>query len=402
MKETIDFRNINLLGTAEQGVRLERVRSIMRTAGIDAALVRSNVVLYYLTGRVFRGYIYLDLRNIAYFVRQPLTLLASEGEQMHFIRKPEDIAPLLAAQGIEMQGNTALELDTLPYSEVMRLTAALGMSTTAGNMSAVLRNARMVKTAEEQRKLEISGEKHAAAYSSIHSLYRPGMTDIEIQVEIERVLRLEGCLGIFRTSGTEMETHMGSLVTGDNSDTPSPYDFAMGGAGADPSLPIGANGTLIEPGIPVMVDLNGNFNGYMTDMSRCFYTGELSSEAMRANEVSISICHELAAMMRPGVKTCDLYNRALQMATDAGLANYFMGHTSHAGFVGHGVGIEINEAPVLAPRSKDIIEEGMVLAVEPKFVIPGIGAIGVENTYIVGADAGRCITNAPLEPVQFN
>ena len=64
--------------------------------------------------------------------------------------------------------------------------------------------------------------------------------------------------------------------------------------------------------------------------------------------------------------------------------------------MGHGLGIEINEAPVIAPRSADILQAGNVIAIEPKFVIPGMGAVGIENTYIVGDEApGRVVTTAP-------
>ncbi|MDE6574465.1 MAG: M24 family metallopeptidase, partial [Muribaculaceae bacterium] len=77
-------------------------------------------------------------------------------------------------------------------------------------------------------------------------------------------------------------------------------------------------------------------------------------------------------------------------------------HRSHAGFVGHGVGIEINELPVIAPRSKDILVENNVIALEPKFVIPGIGAVGIENTYIVRKNGGEQITNAETQPVQLS
>ncbi|MDE6093999.1 MAG: M24 family metallopeptidase, partial [Muribaculaceae bacterium] len=61
------------------------------------------------------------------------------------------------------------------------------------------------------------------------------------------------------------------------------------------------------------------------------------------------------------------------------------------------VGIEINEAPVIAPRSRDVLEVGNVIAIEPKFVIPGTGAVGVENTYVVTCDGLRCLTNLPEE-----
>ena len=79
----------------------------------------------------------------------------------------------------------------------------------------------------------------------------------------------------------------------------------------------------------------------------------------------------------------DTRDTGSSMAEEAGLGEYFMGHNQQAGFVGHGVGIELNEAPVLAPRSKEIIKKGMVLALEPKFVIPGVGVMGIENTVAV-------------------
>ena len=81
------------------------------------------------------------------------------------------------------------------------------------------------------------------------------------------------------------------------------------------------------------------------------------------------------------------------MAAEAELSAYFMGHNQQAGFMGHGVGIEINEAPVLAPRSRDVLEAGNVIAVEPKFVIPGTGAVGIENTYLITSDGCECLTD---------
>ena len=138
--------------------------------------------------------------------------------------------------------------------------------------------------------------------------------------------------------------------------------------------------------MPVMVDVNGNYNGYMTDMTRMYIEGEPSENALQVLALSSDICRTLAGMMRPGAKACDLYNKASQMAADAGMADFFMGHRSHAGFVGHGVGIEVNELPVIAPRSRDILAAGNVIALEPKFVVPGLGAIGIENTYVVAAE----------------
>ena len=93
----------------------------------------------------------------------------------------------------------------------------------------------------------------------------------------------------------------------------------------------------------------------------------------------------------------EAYEYAKKMVDDAGFADYFMGHRQKAGFIGHGVGIEVNELPVIAPRSKDVFKKNNVIALEPKFVIPGTGAVGVENTYIVGDNGLECITNFPEE-----
>ncbi|MDE6393345.1 MAG: aminopeptidase P family protein, partial [Muribaculaceae bacterium] len=227
------------------------------------------------------------------------------------------------------------------------------------------------------------GLRHCAVYSRIDSCYREGMTDLEFQIEIEHVLRMEGCLGFLRVAGSRMEINMGSLLAGPNADVPSPYDFSMGGAGVDPSLPVGASGIIMKPGMSVMVDMNGGFNGYQTDMTRCWTVGEVGEKALRAHECSRAILRDLESFARPGVEAGELYRRAARIAEEAGLSSCFMGHAHKVAFIGHGVGIELNEAPVLMGRDRTLLEENMTLAIEPKFVIPEVGALGVENTYVV-------------------
>ncbi len=395
MKQPYDYRHADLLGAEEQTRRLEPLRRAMKAAGIGRALVSSPANLYYLTGRVYRGYLYIesDSDRVLYLVRRPNHL---EGAGVHLISKPAEINGVLAEAGVGAGEPMALELGIMPYSDTLRLCKALGMTEPGGDISPVLRAVRAVKTEVEQSMLRASGEKQTEVYSRIPHLYQEGMSDIELQIEIERQSRLEGCLGQFRVAGTDMEIFMGNVLTGKNADTPSPYDFAMGGAGLDPSLPVGADGTVIRPGQPVMVDVNGNYTGYMTDMTRCYGSGIMPEEVVKANQLSADICEALAGMMTPGTPAAELYNKALEMARTAGMEAYFMGHRSHAGFVGHGVGIEINELPVIAPRSRDILQAGNVIALEPKFVLPGIGAVGIENTYIVHSQApGERITKAP-------
>lgn len=385
---------LNLLPPSEQSTRFGRISEMMRAEGIDHVLISDNANIYYLTGRVIDGYILINADGSArYFVRRPLGL---SGNDIVYIHKPEHIAEHI---NLDSSSTIALELDLLTYAMATRLMKVFD-GWAVKNASPLMRRARAVKTPFEIERIAASGVKQERVYRRVPHLYRDGMTDLELQVEIERTSRLEGCLGQFRISGDSMELYMGNILVGDNADNPTPYDFAMGGQGIDPSLPVGADGTVIRPGMSVMVDVNGNYTGYMTDMTRTYAISPLKPLAEKAHQCSIDICAELSAMARPGVEAKKLYERAEQMAREADLYDYFMGHHQKAGFVGHGLGIEINEMPVIAPRSRDILEVGNVFALEPKFVIPGVGAVGIENTYVVEADTTRCLTNAP-QPITY-
>lgn len=373
----------------ELKLRWDKIQQNMSDVHADGLLICDNVNLYYVSGRIFRGYCYIPVKGEPiFFVRRPLGL---NGTQVVYIRKPEEIGEYLQKNGIAFPDKLLLESDSISYSDYKRYETIFTPKEVL-NGTALLRRCRSIKTPYEIDLIRRSGELHAKAYETIPSLYRKGMTDVEFSIELEHECRKLGSLGIFRIFGQSMEIFMGSVLAGDNADTPSPYDFAMGGAGLDVSLPVGCNGTVLTEGMSLMVDMGGNFTGYMTDMTRTYAIGSVQELAMKAHETSIAIHQAIAAKSRPGVAAKDLYELAAEMANNAGLSDYFMGHRQKAGFIGHGVGIEINEAPVLAPRSRDILAEGMVFALEPKFVIPGTGALGIENTYVVTADGVEKLT----------
>lgn len=381
-----------LLNPSERGefdLRITKVREMSKASDYDAILISSSVNIYYLTGGICRGYLYLPMNDEPkFFVIPPAE---ADKPIMESIRKPEQICEKLIESGYQLPRRLGLEFDDLYYSEVERLAKCFkGAEIT--NCSGTLRGARVIKTPQEIKKMEEDGKRQSAVYSKIPTVYRAGMTDLEFQIEIERILRLEGCLGYLRVSGSKMEINMGSVICGDNADATSPYDFSMGGSGIDTSLPVGADNKEMRPGQCVMVDMNGGFNGYQTDMTRCWAIGEIREDALKAHECSRAILRELETYARPGVEIGELYRLAVRIADDTGLADYFMGHRHKVAFIGHGVGIELNELPVIMNRNKSLLEENMTLAIEPKFVLPGIGALGVENTYQVTPAGLRNLT----------
>lgn len=370
--------------------RRDKIRVLMTQQGIDAALFTCNVNLIYTYGQVVSGYLYLPLNDSArLFIKRPNNI---EGEHIRPIRKPEQLPDLLTEQGLPLPQRLMLEGDELSFNEYRRLAACFPSAEVLPCGSALVRQARSVKTELEIELFRRSGLAHAKAYAQIPAVYRPGMTDRELSIEIERLMRLEGNLGIFRVFGQSMEIFMGSLLAGDNAAAPSPYDFALGGEGMDPALPGGANNTPLQEGQSLMVDLGGNFYGYMGDMSRVFSIGRLPQQAYDAHQLCLDIQDAIADMARPGVVCEDLYNKAIDMVTRAGMADYFMGVGQKAKFIGHGIGLEINEAPVIAPRMKQELEPGMVFALEPKIVLPGVGPVGIENSWAVGAEGLEKLT----------
>lgn len=375
-------------------MRISKVRRQMALAGADALLIADNTNIYYLCGAVFRGYVYVPVQGrCIMFVIRPVDL---QGDDLIYVRKPEQIPVELERLGLPAPSSLGLELDDLSYSDVERLRSAMSPKGVC-NASTAMRRARMVKTDAEVRLIHEDGVKQAAAYRKIPRVYKEEMTDVEFQIEVERFLRLEGCLGYYRTSGRLMEINMGSVLNGDNADNPTPYDFAVGGGGVDLSLPVGADGRTMKPGTTVMVDMCGNFNGYQSDMTRVWSIGAVTDLAVRCHECSRKILRELEKMALPGVPVADLYHKAKEIVEAEGLESHFMGHVQKAPFIGHGVGIQLNELPVITPRSKDVLAENMVIAIEPKFVVPKVGAVGVENTYRVSPSGLECLTPFPEE-----
>jgi Xaa-Pro aminopeptidase len=358
--------------------RLMKIQQFLIQKGLDACLLSTYVNILYANGSVFNGYLYIPKEGEAIcFVKRPVDF---QSENVRIIRKPEQIPEILRETGHPLPQRMLLEGDEMSYSDWVRLQSCFA-ETEFHNGTHAIRMIRSIKTTFEIEQIRKSAVAHVKAYRRIPEIYRPGMTDLELSIEIERVMREEGNLGLLRSFGN-MEAFMGSVLAGDNASVASPYDFALGGAGHITN-PIGATGTKLVSGTSIMIDMCGNFTGYLDDLTRTFSIGKLSEKAYKAHQVSIDIVHRLEEELKEGIVCEDIWELSLSMAKLAGLADCYMGTKQQAKFVGHGVGLVINELPVLATKSKEILKPGMILAIEPKFVIEGVGAVGVEDTFLV-------------------
>ena len=183
-----------LLAPSEARKRIDALQALMRREGMDAVLVSDNANLLALCGRVYAGYAWIPADGEpVWFVRRPVEL---GGDNVVYIHKPENIPAYLSEASLKTGDTVGLEYDITAYSAVLRLMGLFPDSKTV-NASGVLRQWRSVKTPVQAELMRQSGVKHAEVYKRVPGLFRMGMTDHELQVEIERLSRLEGCLGVF-------------------------------------------------------------------------------------------------------------------------------------------------------------------------------------------------------------
>ena len=285
-------------------LRHARLQQAMANANADALLVTLNNNLIYTTGTVIRGWFYLPLNGTPLiFYRRPLDLPQRlPGFTTIQISRPDQITAALQDHNHPLPSRLLLEGDELPASEWFQF-ARIFTTTELLNGSTPIRLARAVKTPYELTLLRESCRRHAAVVATFPSLYRPGMSDLDLSIAMENASRQAGSLGLMRAFGGRMEIFMGSVLCGDNADTPAPYDFALGGAGLNPTIPIGPNNTPLRSGTTIMADVSGNFTGYISDCSRTYAIGSIPDHVREAHQLSIAICHAVAKAGTPGTNS---------------------------------------------------------------------------------------------------
>jgi len=176
----------------------------------------------------------------------------------------------------------------------------------------------------------------------------------------------------------------GHIMSGPGAAIPSCFASPTGGKGVNPSIAQGPGFNTIKRNEPILVDYVFALNGYISDHTRIFSLGDLPDDLLSAHDVMLEIQEMVIKTATPGSITGDLYDMMMSMAGDRGYKDYFMGAGNRRiRFTGHGIGLELDEFPFIAKGQKLSLEKGMMIALEPKAVFPGIGVVGIENSFLV-------------------
>ena len=381
---------------AELAGRVAGLQAGLAALGLDAALLRQNADLFYFAGTVQQSYLYVPAEGEAtLFVRKVAerARLESALGAIVDLPSPKDLSRLIAERHGELPGRLGLELDVLPVAQFRRL-EKLFPGAAFEDVGRTIVRQRAVKFWEIER-IRASAAVADEVSRLIPGLLEEGFTEVEFAGRVEAQARRLGHEGFIRMRGFNQEMFYGQLLAGVSGCVSSYLDTPLAGTGLSPSVAQGASFRRIGRGEPVVFDFVPVRDGYMADFTRMYSLGPLGAELMRAFDAALRVQEAATAAARPGAACRVVWEAALAAADAAGLAGNFMGHgAGQVPYVGHGIGIELDELPVLTGSGLEL-EPGMVFALEPKFVLPGLGAIGIENTWVVTAGGVERLTRAP-------
>jgi Xaa-Pro dipeptidase len=371
---------------AELDLRVGALQGYMASQEIGGALIAQNADLFYFTGTVPQGWLYIPVSGKPFlFVRKNISRVIGETEleQVLPARSPKEMASLLSDHGYGSPKRLGMELDVLPVSQYMRFEAALKPAGVI-DISPAIQAVRAIKSEYEIAIIRDAAMLADTMVATARRILREGMTEVELAAGIEAGARVKGHPGHVRLRTFNAEMYWGPVVSGPDAAEPAFVDTTKGGRGTSLGLPAGAGFRIIRQGDPVIVDMASCLRGYNADITRTLCLGKLAEKLYRAFRVSVEILEVMESMIRPGVTTAEMVVEAEKAAARNGLADHFMGYGNEkAGFCGHGIGIELDEIPIFSRNGKGILEPGSAFALEPMFTFPGEGVVGVEDSYVV-------------------
>ncbi len=382
--------------------RIANLRESMASSGIDFCLIMQNVDLFYFTGSVQKGVLLVpQAGEPLFFVQRSLDRAQAESPLPIIpIRTEKEIGRLVKDKG-GFSGKGGMELDVVPVALFERFKKITGSDDFA-DISGAVKALRIVKSPFELEQIRKSGAICDRVLAKAREVISEGMREVDIDAELVAEGRRFGHQGFLRMRGFNQEMMSLYVAAGYAGTVPSGADVPVSGLGLSPAIAQGSSLETVRKGIPVIVDYGGGYNGYITDETRSYVVGELDDLFRKPFEVAREIVEDTQAFGREGVDTTEIFQRALGRVQKAGLDDYFMGHgPTKVTFIGHGLGIEINELPVFTARHHTILKEGMVFAFEPKFIFPGKGVIGIEVDFIVRKDGLERVTETPIDLVRL-
>lgn len=376
--------------------RLSDLRRKITEIGMDAAvLVHPRDILYY-AGTARPATLVVGPHEAVLLVRRGLDLARREAAavQVEAGSGWDRVAAVLADQGLR-GGILGADLDVMTAQVYRRMREALP-TWKVEDISPLILAQRMIKDADEVRATERAAAVADAGHAVLSRILRPGLTELELAAEVEAGMRRAGHEGYqpLRYPGARGGGVL--LMSGENLLVRGGHGLVITGAGLSPGTPYGPSRRVVRSGDLVVLDIGSTYDGYTADESRTYVVGQATAAQEALFEVALATEEAVLAALRPGTPVAEVYAAAEAVVTQGAPPYFPSGSLILPGFVGHGLGLEIDEPPVLWPREETTVEVGMTLALEIEVSAPADGwMVKIEDTVVVEAAGPRILTFAP-------
>jgi Xaa-Pro aminopeptidase len=375
--------------------RIARLQHHLQEQALDGALLLDQLNMYYYTGTIQQGVVAVPAAG------EPVFLVRRSIERARLETPLQQVVPLAGFSQLQPTlANLGLATDSLGVAEAtlpvatFKTLAKAFPDTAFTDISGMLAMIRAVKSDYEVGLIRKAGAMHGMVYAAIPAMMREGMTEWELGAEIHKAMMALGYTGITRFAGSGMEVFLGIISFGESGNYPTSSVGPGGLVGLSPAFPLVGGRRKLGRGEPVFVDVGFGYQGYFTDVTRVFSLGALPAAAMDAHALCLDIQEAVRCRLKPGAIPSQIYDEVCgEFVHSRAFAQHFMGFGSNqVPFLGHGIGLAIDEFPVIAAKVHTPLQANMILAVEPKKGLEGIGLVGVENTFRVTAEGGEKLT----------
>ena len=381
--------------------RIRLLQEEIRRSGLAGAILFYSRDVYYYSGTAQPSYLVVLPDDYRLFVRRGYETAQTEsGLEKERIAKEASLEAIVQKvfPGEGKGTRIGTEMDVLTVPQARSMNRVVGMRELV-DISGKILEQRSVKDAHEVESIKKGCSAVHAGHIAAVSVLCAGMSELELAAAVENAQRLAGHEGCFFMRAVDFVMSRGPLASGPNLRQTSGTLFTLSGAGLSPAVPTSASRRIIEDGDMLLVDIPTCVEGYHADQSRTYAVGQASQEALDLFQCLRHVADSLVNNLRPGMTAKEVFLMAKREAEEIGIGDSFMRfHSGARGhFVGHGIGLELNEPPLIARNSEAELKAGMVLALELHLMEPEGLTLKLEDTIILTRDGAQILTLSPRE-----
>ncbi|WDP84881.1 MAG: aminopeptidase P family protein [Desulfobacter sp.] len=389
---------LDLIPASEISSRIASLKFQMEKAGMDGVFLTHRPDYYYFSGTAQDAWLYLSLdHDPLIFVRRYLPRAVSETRVGHIVpvHSVTDIPDFIKESHGRLPEKMGLAFDLVPVRD-FKFFQSLFFGTQFLDATPLVEACRSIKSDYEIQQMEKVANISQEIFNFIHRHLTPGVRETDFSGTIEAFARTLGHSGRIQMRHYRAEGFSFHLMSGASGGLPGALDSPVCGTGVCTAYPFGAGPKVIRENEPVLVDFATMAHGYHMDESRMFVAGEMAATAQGASQAAIDILFHIKDMIKPGASIKQVFSGSEALALKKGYADAYLGIPGlKSRFVGHGIGLELVENPILAKGRTQEFVPGMVFAVEPKFIFKDQFAAGIESVILVTEEGSRFLSRTP-------